>query len=173
MAKTFNRSIKLVGEPQRVGAIALTVLEYDVDNNITKATGITVPTGGSAGYAGGCIFVRAGGGLATTLFINEGSERSANFTAVVGNAIIGAAPGERIVRGLTPITGAGAIATGLTTITGYSVCCGSSGTALPTSTVSVSSVVGGTLNVVVTDHAAAANSVATVARTVSWVAVGT
>ena len=43
--------------------------------------GDTVPTDGDAGYAVGCIFIDTGGGVGTTLYVNEGSTTSCDFNA--------------------------------------------------------------------------------------------
>ena len=95
-------------------------------------------------------------------------------TKNVTNAIIGAAAGKKIVYVEASITGTGGITmTGLTTVDGAVVSVKNSGTTLPTSTTSITSIAGNVVNVVVTDHAAAANSVATAARTVGCLAIGT
>jgi hypothetical protein len=44
--------------------------------------GTTVPTDGAAGYATGCLFMQTDGGAGTSLYVNEGTNSSANFDAV-------------------------------------------------------------------------------------------
>ena len=46
------------------------------------ASGDTVPTDASEGYATGCVFVHTDGGGGTALYINEGDETSCDFNAV-------------------------------------------------------------------------------------------
>lgn len=49
---------------------------------ILLAYGVTVPSDGAAGYAGGCIFIHTDGSAGTFLYCNEGSNTSADFDAV-------------------------------------------------------------------------------------------
>lgn len=46
---------------------------------ILDASGETVPTAGSAGYATGCTFKHVDGSAGTALYVNEGDEDSCNF----------------------------------------------------------------------------------------------
>jgi hypothetical protein len=79
MAKDFNRAIKLGGEVTKPGATSVvTVLEYDVDNNVLLATGTTVPTL-EAGYALGAIFIKTNGTAGSIRYTNEGSTTSCSF----------------------------------------------------------------------------------------------
>jgi len=86
MAKKLNRALQLAGEPIIVGVseTAITVLEYDVDSNITRARGATVPTDGDAGYSVGSIFIDTDGGIGTTLYANDGSTTSCDFNVSLG-----------------------------------------------------------------------------------------
>jgi len=60
-----------------------------IDNRgLLWASGATVPTLGSDGYQTGCIFAHTDGGDGTSLYVNEGSVTSCDFTAV------DTAPGE-------------------------------------------------------------------------------
>ena len=99
-------------------------------------------------------------------------------TATIGtkditNAIIGAAAGKKIVYVEASITGTGSITvTGLTTVEGAVVSVKDSGTALPTRTASITGISTNVVSVVVTEHAAAANSVAAAAATVGCLAIG-
>lgn len=72
------------------------------------------------------------------------------------------------------ITGTGGITTGLGTInTGGAVTSvANAATTVPTDTDAISSIVGGTVNVVVINHAAAANSIEAAAKNVNVLAVG-
>lgn len=49
---------------------------------ILLAYGATVPADAATGYATGCLFLHTDGGDATSLYVNEGSDTSANFNAV-------------------------------------------------------------------------------------------
>jgi len=81
MAKTFNRAIKICGEPQVVGdsSTSLIVDRYDTDSRITRAHGATVPTDADAGYAVGCVFIDTDSGAGATFYVNEGSTTSCDF----------------------------------------------------------------------------------------------
>ena len=93
----------------------------------------------------------------------------------ITNAVVGAAAaGKKIVYGETSITGTGDItATGLTTVEQAFVNVKNSGTTIPTRTASITGIATNVISVVVTEHAAAANSVASVAAAVAYIAIGT
>lgn len=82
MPKVFNRATKLAGESHKIGTPSVKVLEYDSDNNVLRATGVTVPTDADEGYAKGCIFIQTDGGVSDSIYINVGSATSANFDKV-------------------------------------------------------------------------------------------
>ena len=84
----------------------------DSEGDVVFAKGTTVPSG--AGYVRGCIFLKTDGDVGTSLYINEGSITSADFTAVNG------APAERSRTATATGAGAGTIATGsrFVTVTG-------------------------------------------------------
>lgn len=54
----------------------------DNSNSLLRAHGITVPADGATGYATGCLFQHTDGGNATALYVNEGTETSADFNAI-------------------------------------------------------------------------------------------
>lgn len=56
-----------------------TVFLSDSSDNIILASGATVPTAGVAGYAKGCIYYDTDASVGAVMFVNEGSESSANF----------------------------------------------------------------------------------------------
>jgi hypothetical protein len=63
-----------------------------------EASGTTVPTDGTAGYATGCTFKKIDGAAGTSFYVNEGSATSCAFAAVAGltaaqEALLGATPG--------------------------------------------------------------------------------
>jgi len=49
------------------------------------AYGTTVPSDAATGYAEGCIFIKTGGSAGAQVYINEGSDTSANFKALPSN----------------------------------------------------------------------------------------
>lgn len=83
-AKIFNKSVsysfaRLVGQDVQIGTPVVRVLAQDRAGNVSAASGATLPTDGDAGYAKGCTFVKTGGGVGSTIYVNEGSETSADF----------------------------------------------------------------------------------------------
>lgn len=86
MTKVINRAIKLAGEKKTVGAskTVVTVLEYDVNSQISRCLGSTKPTDGDAGYATGCIFMNTTGGASQTSYVNDGSSSSCDFNLAIG-----------------------------------------------------------------------------------------
>lgn len=86
MTKVINRAIKLAGEKKIVGAskTVVTVLEYDVNSQISRCLGSTTPTDGDAGYATGCIFMNTTGGASQTSYVNDGSSSSCDFNLAIG-----------------------------------------------------------------------------------------
>ena len=86
MTKVINRAIKLAGEKRTIGVskTAVTVLEYDVDSQISRCLGATKPTDGDAGYATGCIFMNTTGGASQTSYVNDGSKTSCDFNLAIG-----------------------------------------------------------------------------------------
>jgi len=86
MAKSYNRALKLAGETLKIGTPVVTVLEYNVSNDVMRAIGATLPTNGDRGYAVGCLFTKTGGTSGTILYVNEGSATSALFVTAL-NAV--------------------------------------------------------------------------------------
>jgi hypothetical protein len=82
----------------------------------------------------------------------------------------------KTVAGSTSITGTGAIATGLSTILGAVVTVANAGTTIDSShssdVASISSISGGTINVVVIQTGTAGNAIESAAKTVNWIAFG-
>ncbi len=68
---------------------------------VLDAYGTVVPIGGTAGYVTGATFKQTDGGADTSLFVNEGSVTSCNFTAVIADVpnAFGSASG----RGPSPL----------------------------------------------------------------------
>jgi hypothetical protein len=79
---------------------------------------------------------------------------------------------RKVESGTASITGTGSITTGLSVIEAAVVCVRNSGTTLPTRTASITSISGGTINVVVTEHGESSNAVATTEATVGYVVIG-
>lgn len=93
MSLTDTKEISQVTIAQKLGAThkvgtptSVTVLEVDSANNVIKAKGATVPTDADTGFAKGCVFIKTNGVVATTFYINEGSETSADFNAMETSA---------------------------------------------------------------------------------------
>jgi len=103
MTKILNRALKLCGQEQKIGTPYVKILEFDVDGQVSRANGATVPTNADAGYAKGCIFTKTDGGVATTVYINEGSATSADFNAIESSAstITGVTAGAGLTGGGT------------------------------------------------------------------------
>ncbi len=65
------------------GAETITVLQRDSNSDILWATGTTVPTDATTGYAKGCLFIDTDVATGTTgLNCNKGTRTSCQFTAV-------------------------------------------------------------------------------------------
>ena len=105
MSKVINRALKLCGEERVMGAskTKVTVLEYDVNDNVQRATGLTVPTDGDAGYAVGALFTDNDGSTGATVYANEGTTTSADFNIGVpsGGDITGVTAGAGLTGGGT------------------------------------------------------------------------
>jgi hypothetical protein len=86
--------------------------------------------------------------------------------------LLSAGRGKKIAVVEASVTGTGDIDTGLTNVDYAFSSVKDSGATLPTYTASITAISGGTVSVVVTEHAAAANAVATVAKTVEVIAIG-
>lgn len=81
--KTFNRSVALGGSERKIGAEQVNVLLYDTNDKVLYATGTTVPTSATAGYAKGCLFVDTDVTAGTkALYENIGSTSSCNFNLI-------------------------------------------------------------------------------------------
>ncbi len=94
--------LQAVGADQKVGTpTSVKVINVDGDNNVILAKGTTVPTNGDAGFAKGCLFIKTNGGLATTLYLNEGTATVADFNAVESSAstITGVTVGDGLIGG--------------------------------------------------------------------------
>jgi len=78
--------LQLDGSTETVGTPSIVVLRRDPAGKVMEAQGANVPTDADAGYAKGCRFIKTDGGVATTIYINEGSATSADFNAVESSA---------------------------------------------------------------------------------------
>lgn len=80
---TNYNTVEFDGTTTLQGAETITVLQRDPDGNILWATGTTVPTDATSGYAKGCLFIDTDVGAGTTgLNCNKGTKTSCQFTAV-------------------------------------------------------------------------------------------
>lgn len=79
---TFNTT-KLRGVDQTIGSETVSVLELDIDGYVLRATGTTVPTSTTAGYAKGALFIDTNESSGTeALYQNRGSNTSASFVQI-------------------------------------------------------------------------------------------
>lgn len=95
--KIFNRALLIGGEQMKVGTPVVTIVDADKDGNVTRAYGASVPTDADRGYAKGCIFIATGGGVGTTLYVNEGSASSADFNLVASAGGSGVATWDQLI----------------------------------------------------------------------------
>ncbi|MFA5395228.1 MAG: hypothetical protein WC346_04340 [Methanogenium sp.] len=83
MPKVFNRPIKIGGHVREVNDVEMTVLEYDGDSKILLASGTTVPTADSSGFAKGCLFIKTDAADGTKgLYENQGTTTASDFNLV-------------------------------------------------------------------------------------------
>lgn len=81
--ETGYNTVRLDGTSATVNSVAITALLTDGSGNILWATGTSVPTDGSAGYAKGCLFIDTDVATGTTgLNCNKGTTASSQFTAI-------------------------------------------------------------------------------------------
>lgn len=69
--------------PAFTGAEDPQILEEDDSGLIMRARGTTVPSDAATGYAKGCIFTDMDASAGSVHYVNEGSETSADFNALV------------------------------------------------------------------------------------------
>lgn len=103
MPKVLNRALQLGGEDLKIGTYVVTVLEFDSDGNVTRAKGANVPVDADKGFAKGCRFIKTGGGIGTTTYVNEWSASSADFNV---DPTYGSAADVEIVTTTNVITAA-------------------------------------------------------------------
>ena len=84
-ARVRNR-LQIDGKDVTVNSQTIKVLVQDSDGLIVLCTGTVVPTDAGAGYAAGAIFLHTDGGVADTLYTNEGSTTSCDFNVSAGGA---------------------------------------------------------------------------------------
>lgn len=72
---------RIDGVLRTIGSETVRVFSEDENGNVTSARGSTVPTDATAGYAIGCTFIDAEGGVGATTYINEGTALSCDFNA--------------------------------------------------------------------------------------------
>lgn len=86
MAKTstqFTSAVKLGGDSRTVGSETVSVLLEDSSGNILWATGTTVPTNSTAGYAKGALFIDTDVAAGTdSLYQNTGDTSASTFEKV-------------------------------------------------------------------------------------------
>ena len=92
---------RIDGVLRTIGSETVRVFSEDENGNVTSARGSTVPTDATAGYAVGCTFIDAEGGVGATTYINEGDEDSCDFNAggIGGGDITSVTAGEGLSGG--------------------------------------------------------------------------
>lgn len=81
--QTVFTSYQATGAAETINSIAIVTILCDGNGDILMATGTTVPTNGSSGYAKGCLFIDTDVATGTTgLNCNKGTNTSSAFTAV-------------------------------------------------------------------------------------------
>lgn len=75
----LRNALQLWGRTETIGGVSLTVLFKNVDGNLVLGYGATVAADGQAGFAKGCFFIKTGGGIGTTIYVNEGSSTACDF----------------------------------------------------------------------------------------------
>lgn len=81
--KVFNRPIKLGGHDRIINSVDMRVQEYDVDGNVMRATGTTVPTADSSGFAKGALFIKTDAADGTKgLYENAGTALLSDFNVI-------------------------------------------------------------------------------------------
>lgn len=118
MAKIFNRSLQINGEPRVISSKSFTIVEYDSAGLVVRCKGTSKPTDGTAGYATGCIFIDTDSGIGGTYYINEGTGTSCDFnemgTGAAGPTGPTGSAGPTGGAGPTGPTGAASTVTGPT-----------------------------------------------------------
>jgi hypothetical protein len=80
---TGYNTVQLNGWSETVNSVSITTLLTDGSGDILLATGTTVPTNSSTGFAKGCLFIDTDVGTGTTgLYCNKGTNTACAFTAV-------------------------------------------------------------------------------------------
>lgn len=80
---TVYTALQAPGSSETINSVAITGILADGNNNLLIATGLTVPTAGSSGFAKGCLFIDTDVATGTTgLNCNKGTASSCQFTAV-------------------------------------------------------------------------------------------
>jgi hypothetical protein len=80
---TVYTALQTPGSSETINSVAITGILADGENKLLIATGTTVPTHGSNGYAKGCLFIDTDVATGTTgLNCNKGTSSSSFFTAI-------------------------------------------------------------------------------------------
>lgn len=80
---TVYTALQTSGATEKIGAETVTPVLADGNGDILIATGLTVPTDATSGYAKGCLFIDTDVATGTTgLNCNKGTNTSCQFTAV-------------------------------------------------------------------------------------------
>lgn len=83
---------QLVGGAARtINSQSIIPLEVDSNNDVSRCKGTVTITDGGSGYAVGCRYIKTNGTAGTVEYVNEGSNTSCDFNAVVtrSSAVVG------------------------------------------------------------------------------------
>lgn len=103
MPKVLNRGLKLVGEKRVINDVTVQVLQFDGSSNVLLATGTTVPTDGSAGYAKGALFIDTNDAGVQAIYVNDGSTTSSDFNPMPSGGIASLTPDDSEGAGVNVI----------------------------------------------------------------------
>jgi hypothetical protein len=79
----LRNGLRIDGREETVGSETITVLLKDGNGDIVHATGTTVPTDDTAGYAKGAIFIDTDVAKGTGgMYVNKGTTAECTFTLV-------------------------------------------------------------------------------------------
>ena len=78
-----QKALQVEGRSETINSVAITGIFRDGEGNLLVATGTTVPTDTSSGYAKGCLFIDTDVATGTSgLHVNVGTKTSSVFKLV-------------------------------------------------------------------------------------------
>lgn len=101
--KVFNRAVKLLGQKFRINSVDFQALLIDDNGDVLQATGQTVPTDASVGFAKGCLFIKTNSSTKEVVYVNEGSRSSCDFNALASGGTVTLTPDDSEGEGVNVI----------------------------------------------------------------------